>query len=77
MLGKAIKDLDLSVRARNSLLDSCIFTIGELVETPTKELLKIRSLGKATLEELENMLAQYDLEILDSREYKASKRRRD
>ena len=62
IFGKSVDDLNLSVRANNSLRVAGINTVGELVSYKEEELLlKNKNIGKKTLEELKNVLASMGL----------------
>lgn len=52
-----IEELDLSVRAFNCLKRAGINTVGELVQKNQEEMMKVRNLGKKSLEEVEQKLA--------------------
>jgi len=51
-----IEELDLSVRSYNCLKRAGINTVGELVRKTEDEMMKVRNLGKKSLEEVENKL---------------------
>ncbi len=67
-LDKAIGDLELSVRSSNCLKRAGINTVGELIQKTREEMMKVRNLGKKSLEEVENKLAEMDLELKKSEE---------
>lgn len=50
--GMPIEDLDLSVRAFNCLKRANINTVGELLQLNQEEMMKVRNLGKKSLEEV-------------------------
>ncbi len=56
-LDMTIEELDLSVRAFNCLKRAGINTVGELVQKNQEEMMKVRNLGKKSLEEVEQKLA--------------------
>ena len=58
-----IADLDLSVRANNCLESANIKTVGELVEMPESDLLKIRAFGKTSLREVKRKLVDMGLQL--------------
>ncbi|MHC4389939.1 MAG: DNA-directed RNA polymerase subunit alpha [Planctomycetota bacterium] len=62
----SVAELDLSVRALNSLEGAGIETLGELLVKSGDELLALRNFGKTTLKELEARLAQLGLELKGS-----------
>ncbi len=51
-----IEELDLSVRSYNCLKRAGINTVGELVRKTDDEMMKVRNLGKKSLEEVEHKL---------------------
>ncbi|MEW6725153.1 MAG: DNA-directed RNA polymerase subunit alpha [Bacillota bacterium] len=59
----AIEDLDLSVRSFNCLKRAGINTVGELVEKSEPEMMKVRNLGKKSLEEVKHKLAALGLSL--------------
>lgn len=58
-----IEELDLSVRSYNCLKRGGINTIYELTLKTADDLLKIRNLGKKSLEEIETKLAEFELSL--------------
>lgn len=58
---KKTTELDLSVRAYNCLKAADIHSIEELLKFNVDELLKFRNFGKKSLNELENLLGEYNL----------------
>ena len=52
-----IEELDLSVRSYNCLKRAGINTIFELTQKTAEDMLKVRNLGKKSLEEVENKLS--------------------
>ena len=75
-MAESISVLDMSVRANNCLLRSGYTTIGSLVKaiaakedaSSKQQLLKIRSLGRKTAEEMLLMLMCYQFKILPEHE---------
>ncbi len=63
-----IEELDLSVRAFNCLKRAGINTVGELVQKNQEEMMKVRNLGKKSLEEVEQKLALLGLALRQSEE---------
>ena len=53
----AIEDLDLPQRAFNSLKRHGITRVGQLLQTPDEELLRMRNFGKKSLDEIKERLA--------------------
>jgi len=62
-LDTKIADLDLSVRAANCLESINIDTIGDLIQCPEPELLKVRNFGKTSLREVKRKLAEMQLSL--------------
>jgi hypothetical protein len=58
-------DIDISVRALNSLKTANINTLGELSLASAKTLMKYRNFGLRTLKEVESVLKQYNLKLKD------------
>ncbi len=58
-----ISELELSVRSANCLREAKIFTIGELVEKTSQELLKYRNFGKKSLAEIDELLKSMGLQL--------------
>ena len=63
VLGRPVRDLELSVRSENCLLRGGVHFIGELVSKTRDDLLKIRNLGKISLKEIEEKLAKFNLHL--------------
>tara|TARA_R100001530_G_C4220653_1_gene129844 strand:+ start:229 stop:603 length:375 start_codon:yes stop_codon:yes gene_type:complete len=55
--------LDISVRTRNCLRSENIYYIGDLVQTVESELLEMPNLGKKSLTEIKEALADHDLKL--------------
>ena len=60
-----IEDLDLSVRSYNCLKRAGINTVDELVQRDEDEMMKVRNLGRKSLEEVINKLAMMGLHLAD------------
>jgi len=58
-----VTDLGLSVRANNAFLGAGIKTIEDLTEKKRIDLLKMRNIGKKTLEEIRKALYRYGLKL--------------
>ena len=58
-----IEDLDLSVRSYNCLKRAGINTVEELVQRDEDEMMKVRTLGRQSLEEVQQKLAQLGLTL--------------
>lgn len=63
MLLKPVDDLELTVRSANCLKAESIYYIGDLVQHTETELLKTPNLGKKSLTEIKDVLAQRNLEL--------------
>jgi DNA-directed RNA polymerase subunit alpha len=64
---KQIEDLDLSVRSYNCLKRAGISTVGELVSKTEEEMMKVRNLGKKSLKEVKDKLAEMNLHFLNGK----------
>ncbi len=60
---KPVDDLELTVRSANCLKAENIYYIGDLVQHTENELLKTPNLGKKSLTEIKDVLAQRNLEL--------------
>jgi DNA-directed RNA polymerase subunit alpha len=60
-LGRLIDDFGLSVRSLNSLKNSNIRTLRDLVEFPQEELLKVKNVGEKALQEIAELLQREGL----------------
>lgn len=63
MLVMTIEELDLSVRSYNCLKRAGINTIQELTNKTESEMMKVRNLGRKSLEEVKNKLANLELSL--------------
>lgn len=63
VLEMTIEELDLSVRAYNCLKRAGINTVAELVQRNQEDMMKVRNLGKKSLEEVEQKLAALSLQL--------------
>ena len=63
VLEMTIEELDLSVRAYNCLKRAGINTVAELVQKNQEDMMKVRNLGKKSLEEVELKLAGLGLAL--------------
>lgn len=68
VLEMAIEELDLSVRAYNCLKRAGINTVAELVQRNQEDMMKVRNLGKKSLEEVEQKLIALKLGLRASEE---------
>ncbi len=55
------RDLELSVRSSNGLLNANILTIGELMDTPREKLAALRNIGRKSINEIKEILDDMDL----------------
>jgi DNA-directed RNA polymerase subunit alpha len=68
LLEMSIDELDLSVRSYNCLKRAGINTIGDLVAKSAEDMMKVRNLGRKSLEEVEEKLTQFGLKLKESEE---------
>ena len=68
VLEMTIEELDLSVRAYNCLKRAGINTISELVQRNQEDMMKVRNLGRKSLEEVEQKLEALGLSLRPSEE---------
>ena len=68
VLEMTIEELDLSVRAYNCLKRAGINTVAELVQRNQEDMMKVRNLGKKSLEEVEQKLVGLGLALKSSDE---------
>lgn len=60
---RPVRELELSVRSENCLMRGGVHKIGELVSMSRADLLKIRNLGKISLQEIEKQLMKFNLTL--------------
>ena len=65
VLELAIEELDLSVRSFNCLKRANINTVEDLISKTEDEMMKVRNLGRKSLEEVINKLATMGLHLAD------------
>ena len=65
-LNIVIEDLDFSVRTYNCLKRAAINTIGDLVARSEDDMMKVRNLGKKSLDEVIAKLAEMELSLADT-----------
>jgi len=65
-LEMSIDDLDLSSRSLNCLKKASINTVGELIDLTENDLLKIKSLGSKSFDEIKDTLAKFNLVLKGS-----------
>lgn len=63
VLKRPVDDLELTVRSANCLKAEAIHYIGDLVQRTEVELLKVSNLGKKSLSEIKDVLAQRNLSL--------------
>ena len=63
---RPIQDLNFSIRSINCLLRGGVKTVGDLISKSRDELLKIRHLGKKSLDEIDEKLEEYGLHLSPS-----------
>lgn len=68
VLDMTIEELDLSVRSYNCLKRASINTVEELTQRTVEDMMKVRNLGKKSLEEVEQKLAALDLSLRQNEE---------
>ena len=62
-LEMTVEELDLSVRSFNCLKRANIHKVGDLIEKTEEEMMKVRNLGKKSLDEVIQKLAQFGLSL--------------
>lgn len=65
LLSRSVEELQISVRATNSLKNENIRTIGELVQRTRGDLLRTPNLGRKSLAEIEAVLRELGLKLRD------------
>ena len=65
---KSIDELELSVRSYNCLKRAGISTVGELIQYDEESMLRVRNLGRKSLEEVTKKLAELGLRFRKSDE---------
>ncbi len=63
VLEMTIEELDLSVRSYNCLKRAGINTVQELTQKTEEDMMKVRNLGRKSLDEVKNKLAELDLSL--------------
>ncbi len=63
-----LEQLDLSVRSFNHLSRAGMHTVGDVLDTPTYDLMKVRNLGKKSLDEIKDKIHSMGLLFCDERE---------
>ncbi|MEG0918619.1 MAG: DNA-directed RNA polymerase subunit alpha [Anaerovoracaceae bacterium] len=67
-LEKSIDDLELSVRSYNCLKRAAINTVGELTQKSEDDMMKVRNLGKKSMDEVKVKLAELGLGLRETDE---------
>lgn len=65
ILDTTIEELELSVRSSNCLKRAGINTVEELTQKTEDDLMKVRNLGKKSLQEIKDKLQELDLDLKD------------
>ncbi|MBQ4271314.1 MAG: DNA-directed RNA polymerase subunit alpha [Clostridiales bacterium] len=65
-LGKLIEDLDFSVRTYNCLKRAAINTVGDLIARSEDDMIKVRNLGKKSLDEVVAKLEEMGLHLANN-----------
>ncbi|MGI6049251.1 MAG: DNA-directed RNA polymerase subunit alpha [Acetivibrionales bacterium] len=68
VLEMTIEELDLSVRSYNCLKRAGINTVDELISKTEEEMMKVRNLGRKSLEEVVQKLASLELKLAETEE---------
>lgn len=68
VLDMTIEELELSVRSFNCLKRAGINTVSELTEKSEDDMMKVRNLGKKSLDEVKNKLEELGLSLRESEE---------
>lgn len=68
VLEMTIEELDLSVRSYNCLKRAGINTVEELTQKTEDEMMKVRNLGKKSLEEVQQKLEELELDLRNTEE---------
>lgn len=68
VLEMTVEELDLSVRSFNCLKRANINTVEELTDKTEEDMMKVRNLGKKSLEEVQNKLEELGLSLKESEE---------
>ncbi len=68
LMEMTIEELDLSVRSYNCLKRAGINTVAELTERTPEDMMKVRNLGKKSLQEVQEKLAVLGLSLAESEE---------
>lgn len=65
VMDMTIEDLDLSVRSYNCLKRAEINTVADLMQKSEEDMIKVRNLGRKSLEEVKKKLQELGLTLAD------------
>lgn len=68
VLEMVVEELDLSVRSYNCLKRAGINNVGELIQKTEDDMMKVRNLGKKSLQEVQNKLTSLGLSLKEKEE---------
>lgn len=68
LLEMSIEELDLSVRSYNCLKRAGINTVAELTQKTEEDMMKVRNLGRKSLDEVKKKLAELNLALAENEE---------
>lgn len=66
VLATRVEDMDLTVRSFNCLMRADIKTVGDLVNKTEEEIMKVRNLGRKSLDEVKDKLKSMGLSLKES-----------
>ena len=66
VLGMSIDELDLSVRSHNCLKRAGINTVGDLIQKTEEDMMKVRNLGRKSLEEVKKKLVELGMSLKEN-----------
>ena len=66
ILATKVEDMDLTVRSFNCLMRADIKTVGDLVSKTEEEIMKVRNLGRKSLDEVKDKLKSMGLSLKES-----------
>lgn len=66
ILATRVEDMDLTVRSFNCLMRADIKTVGDLVNKTEEEIMKVRNLGRKSLDEVKDKLKSMGLSLKES-----------
>ena len=68
LLDMTIEELDMSVRSYNCLKRAGINTVQELIQRSEEDMMKVRNLGRKSLEEVMEKLEEFGLSLRNEEE---------